>query len=222
MWITRLKIRHDCIIGNRCKKFGVTTTGTPFSVYIKGNTTYSPQLHTIEGEPENIKEFIKDLKKDKKVSNLEVEGNTIFLIEIEKIKKVTASVFARFSPKIIFVKPVFVDKQGFEYWEVASWNRTILTDFIAGIIKEVTREVEVLKIEQTKLTDIYFSKLMPNLTNLQKKAVSLAFEHGYYKWPKETDFQKLSKLMKVSVPTFREHLKKAEEKLMPELIERMK
>ena len=221
MWTTRLKIKHDCVIGNRCKKFGVTTTGTPFSVYIKGNTTYSPQLHTIDGVSEKVKEFLKDLKKDKKVSKLEIEGNTIFFIEVEKKKKITSSVYARLGPKIIFIKPVFVDKQGFEYWEVASWDRTIITDFISGITKEVTKDVEVMKIEQTKLNDIYFSRLMPNLTELQKKAISLAFENGYYKWPKETDFQKLSKLMKVSVPTFREHLKKAEEKLMPELIERI-
>ena len=222
MWITKLKIKHDCVIGNRCKRFGVTTTGTPFSVYIKGNTTYSPQLHTIEGDSEKVREFLNDLKKDKKVSNLEIEGNTIFFIEIEKKKKITSSIYARLSPKIIFVKPVFVDKQGYEYWEVASWDRTILTDFIAGIIEDVTKEVEVLKIEKTKLNDIYFSRLMPKLTKLQKRAVSLAFEQGYYKWPKRTGFQKLSKIMKVSVPTFREHLKKAEEKIMPELIERIK
>lgn len=39
MWVTRLKIKHDCIIGNRCRAFGVTTTGTPFSVYVKDGIT---------------------------------------------------------------------------------------------------------------------------------------------------------------------------------------
>ncbi len=218
MWVTRLKIKHDCIIGNRCKKFGVVTTGTPFSVYVKDSITYSPQLHTIDGDTENIKLFIEDLKKEKKISNLEVEGNTIFLIEIQKRKKVTASIFATLGPKIIFVKPVFVDREGYEYWEVASWKRSILTDFIVGIKKEVSKNVEVLKIEQTKLTDIYFSHLMPKLTKNQKRAITLAFEKGYYVWPKRTDLGELAKIMMVSVPTFREHLKRAEEKLMPDLV----
>ena len=63
MWVTRLKIKHDCIIGNRCKKFRVTTTGTPFNVYLDNGITYSPQLHRIEGDTTNIQEFINDSTK---------------------------------------------------------------------------------------------------------------------------------------------------------------
>jgi predicted DNA binding protein len=222
MWITSLKIQHECIIGDRCKRFHVTTTGTPFSVFVKDDITYSPQMHTIDGDSKNIKSFINDLKKDKKVSNLEIEGNTIFLIEVQKKQKVTASIFATLGPKIIFVKPVFVDTQGFEYWEVASWKKEILIEFINGIKREVTKKISVLKIEQTKLKDIYFSHLMPNLTSHQKKALTLALEEGYYHWPKKTDFGKLSKLMDVSVATYREHLKRAEQKLMPDLIKSLK
>ena len=35
MWVTRIKIKHDCIIGTRCKKFGITSTGTPFNVFVE-------------------------------------------------------------------------------------------------------------------------------------------------------------------------------------------
>jgi len=218
MWITRLKIKHDCIIGNRCKKFQVTTLGTPFNVFVKDGFTYSPQLHRINGEEKNIKRFISDLKKDRKVKNLEIEKNNVFVIEVQKKKKVTASVFAALSPQIIFVKPVFVDKEGYEYWEVASWKKSILSQFIKSIKDEVSKDVKILKIKQTKLTDIYYSHLMPKLTESQQKAVTLAFEEGYYQWPKKTDLGKLAKLMKVSIATYREHLKKAEQKLMPDLI----
>jgi predicted DNA binding protein len=217
MWITKLKIKHDCIIGNRCKKFRVSTTGMPFNVFVEKNITYSPQIQTIQGNPENTKAFINDLKKDKRVTNLEVEENTVFLIEIRK-EKIPATFH---HVKLIFVKPVFVDKQGFEYWEVASWKKSILTDFILSIQKEI-KNVEILKIEETKLTDIYFAHLLPKLTSHQKRVIELAFENGYYNWPKKTDFGKLAKLMNVSVPTFREHLKRAEEKLMPDLIKSIK
>lgn len=213
MWITRIKIKHDCIIGNRCERFGVTTTGIPFNVFIEKGITYSPQIQTLHGNEDNIRQFIKNLKKDKRITNLEVEGNTIFLIEVRK-EKIPATFKHE---KLIFVKPVFVDKQGYEYWEVASWKKAILTEFISNIKKEI-KSAEVLKIEQTKLTDIYFAHLLPKLTKNQKRAMELAFEHGYYSWPKRTDFGKLAEIMKVSVPTFREHLKRAEEKLMPDLI----
>ncbi len=213
MWITRLKIKHDCIIGNRCEKFGVIITGMPFNVFVEKGITYSPQIQTLHGSQESIKEFIKDIKKDKRIKNLEVEENTIFLMEIRK-EKIPATFH---HSKLVFVKPVFVDKQGYEYWEIASWKRKIITDFISNLEKEI-EEVKVLKIEQTKLTDIYFSHLAPKLTDNQKRAIELAFEKGYYSWPKRTGFGELAGLMNVSVPTFREHLKKAEEKLMPNLI----
>ncbi len=213
MWVTRIKIKHDCIIGNRCEKFKVTTTGTPFNVFRERGITYSPQIHTLHGDKKNIKLFIKDLKKDKRVKSLEIGGDTIFLVEVRK-EKIPATFY---HPKLIYVRPVFVDTNGYEYWEVASWQKLILIKFIEHLEKNI-KNVEVLKIQQTKLTDIYFSRLMPKLTEHQKRAIELAFEYGFYMWPKKTNLGKLAKLMKVSVPTFREHLKRAEEKLMPDLI----
>lgn len=213
MWITRLKIKHDCIIGNRCEKFKVTTTGTPFNIFQERGRTFSPQIQTLHGEEKNIKDFIRDLKKDRRVKNVEVEGDTVFLLEVRK-EKIPATFY---SQKLIYVKPVFVDTNGFEYWEIASWRKEILSKFIANLEKEI-KDVKILKMQQTKLTNIYFSKLMPKLTEHQKRAVELALEYGFYEWPKKTDLGKLSKIMRISVPTFREHLKRAEAKLMPDLI----
>jgi len=213
MWITRIRIKHDCIMGNRCQKFNVTTTGTPFNVFQEKGITYSPQLHTIHGDEKNIKEFIRDLKKDKRVRNLEIEEDTIFLIEVRK-EKIPATFY---HPRLIHVKPVFVDKEGYEYWEVASWNKKILIKFIEQLEKEINN-IDVLKIEQTKLIDVYFSHLIPRLTKNQKRAIELAFEKGFYEWPKKTDLGNLSRTMEVSISTFREHLKRAEQKLMPNLI----
>jgi len=217
MWITRIKIKHDCVIGNRCEKFEVTTTGTPFNVFVEKGITHSPQVQTLQGDEENIKDFIDDLRKDKRITHLEVEGNTVFFIEVRK-EKIPASFH---HIKLIFVKPVFVDKEGYEHWEVASWKKSILTDFISSMEKEIGK-VKVLKIEETKLTDIYFAHLLPRLTSNQKRAIELAFENGFYAWPKRTDLGELARIMKVSIPTYREHLKRAEEKLMPDLIKSIK
>jgi len=213
MWIVRFKLKHDCIIGNRCEKFKVTTIGSAFNVFKENGTTYAPQIQTIHGEEKNISIFIKDLKKDKRVTNLEVEGDTIFFIEIRK-DKIPSSFY---HSKLIYVKPVFVDKAGFETWDVASWQRKILVDFVENIEKNVSK-IEILKLEQTKLTDVYYPHLMPKLTPHQKQAIELAFEEGYYNFPKKINMEKLAKIMKISVPTFCEHLNKAEKKLMPDAI----
>jgi predicted DNA binding protein len=213
MWICRLKIKHDCIIGTRCRKFGVTTIGVPFSVYLEDGVTYSPQVHTIYGEDESVRNFIEDLRKDKRVTHLEYEGNTIFCIEVRK-DKVPASYY---NHKLLYVKPVFVDRKGYEYWEVTSWDRKIITRFV-GDIQSRFKDVKVLKLRQSRITDIYFSHLGPRLTENQRKAILLAQEKGWYSWPRKTDLGELSKMMGVSIPTFREHLKRAEGKIMPELV----
>jgi len=212
MWIAKIRARHDCIIGNRCRQFGVTTLGAPFNVFVEKGVTHSPQVQTIYGREEAVKGFIADLRKDKRVQNLEVEGNTVFLIEFRK-EKIPATFY---NPKLIYVKPVFVDKQGFEQWEVASWKKEILAEFINGL-RGAIEEMRVLKIGQTRLTDIYFPHLGPKLSEQQKRALQLALELGYYEWPKRAGLGKMAKAMGVSVQTFREHLKKAEHKIMPDL-----
>jgi predicted DNA binding protein len=217
VWIAKLKIKHDCVIGNRCEKFHVTTTGMPFNVFIEKGVTHSPQIQTLQGDKTNIKEFIKAIGKDKRIINLEVEGDTIFFVELRKEK--IPSTF--YHAKLIFVKPVFVDTGGYEYWEVASWKRNIITNFITSLKKEIIN-VELLKIEETKISNIYFAHLLPDLTFHQKRALDLAFEEGFYVWPKKTNLGKLAKRMNISVPTFREHLKRAEAKLMPDLIKSIK
>jgi predicted DNA binding protein len=213
MWITNLKIKHDCIIGNRCKEFGITEIGIPFNVFIEKGVTYSPQIQTLHGDQERIDKYIKDIKKDKRVTNFEREGSTIFLVEVRR-DKIPATYHHN---KIIFTKPVFTDKEGYEHWEIASWKKSILTEFIIHMEKQKI-SVEIKKIKQTKLDDIYFAHLQPKLTPSQKKAIELAFENGYYEWPKRTDLGNLAKKMKVSIPTFREHLKRAEAKIMPNII----
>jgi|SRR3989338_8704729 len=214
MWKLKIKLKHDCIIGNRCEKFKVIDTGISFNVHKKNGKVYSPQIHTVYGDQESIKSFLKDLRKDKRVQNLEIEGNSFFCVEIRSEK--VPSLFR--TEKIVFVKPVFVDKEGFETWEIASWERDNLSDFVKNI--ERFNEVQILEFKPVKLTDVYYPKLAPELSPNQKIALNLAFEHGYYNYPRKTNLQKLAKLMKISPPTFFEHLRKAEKKIMPDFVKK--
>ncbi len=50
MWIARIIIKHDCLIGNKCEKYQVSTVSVPFNISIEGQTTYSPEFHTLWGE----------------------------------------------------------------------------------------------------------------------------------------------------------------------------
>ena len=212
MWVSKLKIKHDCTIGNRCEKFKCISYSLPLGNWQDKNFEYTSERHTLEGNEKNIKEFLKDLKKDKRVINVEISKNTLFFIGKRKKEKIPSS---HWNPKIIFIKPVFVDKNGYEYWEIVSWKREVITDFIKGIEREKGLSLEIQKIQEVKLDDLHFPHVMPKLSPKQKRAFELAIEHGYYKFPRKIGLEKLAKTMKVSVSTFQEHLRKAEEKIIP-------
>ncbi len=219
MWIANLVIKHDCFIGNKCKKYTVSTISVPFNLYMQGTTTYSPEFHTLWGNQKNIQQFIAALKKDKQLQNIEVDGNKVFLIEVSK-KKIPVTIRNNLQQKIIWTKPIHINTKGEEFWEIASWDKQYIIDFI-NQTKKISDYVQLKSIKKTKLQDIYYTRLLPQLSAKQKEAMSLAFKEGYYDWPKKTDFQLLAKMMKISVPTFREHLKKAEKKMLPDLIKQL-
>ena len=213
MWILKLKIKHDCTIGNRCKKFEVISYSIPLSSWKEKEYSFTSERHTLEGKPKSIKKFFKDIKKDKRVTNLEISGNTMFFIGKGK-EKIPSSFYIQ---KLFFTKPVFVDDKGYEYWEVASYDRNILSNFLNNLKKQHYEHLEILQFKNIKLDNIYFPAIAPDLTERQKEVFELAVKEGYYDIPKRTDLIKLAKIMHISVATFQEHLKRAEAKIIPKL-----
>ena len=118
---------------------------------------------------------------------------------------------------MFFTKPVFVDKQGYEYWEMASYDRDVLSEFLNGVKKQNYEHLEILQFKNIQLNNVYFPAIAPDLTDKQKRAFELAVWEGYYDIPKRIDLKKLAQLMKISLATFQEHLKRAEAKIVPKL-----
>ena len=76
-------------------------------------------------------------------------------------------------------------------------------------------DAKILVFRKEKITNISFTKILPELTNNQKKAMQLAINHGYYDYPKKITLPDLAKKMKIAYSTFQAHLKKAEGKIFP-------
>ena len=213
MWVLKLKIKHDCTIGNRCEKYKVISYSMPLGNWKEKGYSFTSERHTLECKPNSIKKFFNDIKKDKRVTNLEIAGNTIFFIGKTK-EKIPSSFYTQ---KMFFTKPVFVDERGYEHWEVASYDRNVLSEFLKGLEKQNYEHLEILQFKNIKLNKIHFPAVAPDLTDRQKEVFELAVAEGYYDIPKRTDLTKLAKLMKISVATFQEHLKRAEAKIIPKL-----
>lgn len=213
MWVAKARVRHDCVIGNRCKKFKVQTIGASFSVYVKNGKTHAPQVHTVYGRDEDVRAFIQDLESEPRIIEFETEGNRVFFIEVRK-DKIPSSYY---DPKLVHVKPVMVDTQGYEYWELASWDKNYLIKFV-GQLKKSFPEYKLMYVQQSKLKEAYFQRLSPQLSSSQKRALQVAIEEGYYNYPRKTELRKLAAIMKISLATYREHLRRAEQKIIPDLL----
>jgi len=218
MWITKLKLKHkDCPIVNRCQKFKIIVLSYPSTWYnLKGFKYATTTCYFQSQEEEKKEKFIKDLKSDKRITNLEVSEN-LFTYEI-KLGKKGEHVMLYHSKQIFFVKPVTNHFDGHEYWEVASWKREELQKFIKALSSHMDK-CKILKLSKSPLTDVYFPNVMPKLSRGQKNALELAYRNGYYSYPRKTTLAQLAKLAKIGLSTFQEHLRKAELKLLPAMIE---
>ncbi|MBI4452821.1 helix-turn-helix domain-containing protein [Candidatus Woesearchaeota archaeon] len=218
MWITKLKLKHeDCPIVNRCVKFNILVLSYPSTWYEKNGKRFATTTCYFQSNDESQKKkFIEDLKADRRITNLEVSGD-VFTYEIN-LGKEGEHVMLYHNKNIIFVKPAVNHYDGHEYWEVACWKREELEKFIKEL-KAHMDVCEILKLENSPLTDIYFPNVMPKLSKSQKEALEIAYINGYYSYPRKVTLEQLAKIAKKGISTFQEHLRKAELKLLPVIIE---
>jgi predicted DNA binding protein len=215
MWILKFKVfDKDCIYATKISKLGLQAYEQILTHYKKGDSYYFMSVHILVGESKLIKKYVNLMKNDNRVKKIEVDGERVIELVQRKIKNSELEVYmAGYNPEIVMTRPGFVDSDGWEYYEFASFNRNILMNFIK--ILEKHYHFALLNLKETKKYELYIPKLLPKLSEKQKNAISLAVQNGYYNFPRKIDIIKLSKLSKISFSTFREHLRKAESKLIP-------
>lgn len=216
MWVAKLTVRHDCIIGNRCREFGIVMQSLDLSEEKKGSDVLTSSIHQLIGDEKAIKAFVASLRKDPRTKHAELNGKTLFLMESSKKKPVS-----EYSKRMFWVKPVIIDTEGYEHYEIGSHEKAELTGFIERVKKNM-EYFELQSIKKVALNNIYFPKVMPQLTALQQQALELAISQGYYAVPKKTNLRALAKLSGVSLATYQKHLQKAESKIIPDILSFLK
>lgn len=221
MWITKLQLQHkDCPIVTRCQKFKVIVLSYPSTWYARRERKFATTTCYFQSSDEaQKKRFLADLKADKRITHLEIAGD-MFTYEIN-LGKEGEHVMLYHTKQIFFVRPVVNHYDGHEYWEVASWERKELENFIASLEKHMDI-CNILRFENSPLSDVYIPNVMPKLSPHQKQALELAYGNGYYSYPRKTSVKALAKKAKLSLSTFQEHLRKAELRLLPAIIEYQK
>jgi predicted DNA binding protein len=217
MWVAKIKNRHDdCVTTPKAVKHGITVYATPGSSTSDEKHVYNTGFLMLRGPEKSKQNFVRDLKKDKRV--MKVEVNKDFIVLLEKRAK-DRDEYATFRSKdIMVVKPIYCNpNDGLEYWEVCSWEKKHIMDFLRDIAK--VGEPTLMSIQRMKLQDIYHFHISPHLTSKQREALELATEFSYYGVPRKVELQQLAKKMNISRQAFSELLRKAEAKLIPSLTE---
>ncbi len=213
MWNLKFTVHNlDTSYALLTEKYKVVDYMYPVDYYVKGNRIFILCAHLLEGEESERKKYALALKNHKKTLNFEDNGKQIITLIREE-----ESLYSHlFDIELFHPAPVII-KEGYEYWNISSWNRRALEKLIEEIEKWSHKfsEFHLLNLSKADLSEIYFPRILPELPEKQKRAFGIAMEEGYYTWPRKADLAHLSKKMGVSISTYQEHLRKAEAKLLP-------
>ncbi|MFH1972443.1 MAG: helix-turn-helix domain-containing protein [archaeon] len=214
MWKAIFEGKHKtCIIAPLCKKYKITDFVYLVNAWEENNAFYYSEAHILQGDEENKKLFIKDLKKQ--VMKFEIKGN--FILTLEKKPRWMAAYIPLWDKRIIQTKPVIQKTDGTEHWEMACWDKEPLTQILERLPKEF--EIKLKSITQTKIDEIFLPHFMPKLSDKQRNTIELAVKKGYYEFPRKVNLNDLAKELKISKATAQQHLRTAEKKLIPFLTE---
>lgn len=209
MWVGKIVMNGEkALFGSFAKKFGLSLLSYTLTHNISSKSINSFIAVLAFGQESDIAKFSRELKRSTRVVDTEFHNN-FFLVHLKDPME-----FKKFySYAIIQIDPVLIQKDGTYVWTIGSWKR----DEILKLFAEAKRSfgAKLVKIKQERVEDISLFGVSPHLTGKQKTAVELAVMKGYYDYPRKVKLEELAEMMKVSYSTFQEHLRKAEQKLLP-------
>ena len=213
MWVLKLELDSEKqFLGTMAIKNNITLSGYPLSASEIKSSFEVINCGLMFGSENNKLALIESFRESKIVTNLEINRN--FVIIQMKVPKYMKPFF---HPEIIQVSPVLINPNTKKHrWVLASFKRELL-EKVLKFAKE-KHNAKLLKFKQEKINNISIASVLPSLSKKQYDAFNLAVNKGYYKFPKEIDLKSLAKLMKISYSTYQEHLKRAESKLLPSIL----
>ena len=222
MWALKIKAREKWGFYNqKTKECNVKVFFFSQNNYEEKNKIFYIGSGIITGSEKNKEKFLESLKKDKRLSELEVNKDFFICTYLEEKSSMRAEhVRISYNPRIIFLKPVIIDEEGFEEWEVASSRKEDLDAFVQ-VAQRFHVEYKLFYLKKQKITNLMIYSMLPKLSKKQQEALLLAVENGYYGYPRGITLEKLSKMMKISLSTYQFHLAKAEAKLLPYVSKRI-
>jgi len=211
MWAAKiiLPYKKGYLVADLTKKYRVTVYGYPVSHFLKNEILHVITVGTFVGEKTAVEKCIRDLRKDKRMTRLDVYDNFVIahMTQPPEIKPL-------YHPLILHLSPSTVTPKGEYIWEIGSWDRKILQRIITAF-KRSPYDGKLQWIKQKKIKNVQILSVAPNLTEKQRYCLNLAIENGYYDYPRKITLKDLAKQAKLSYSTYQFHIQNAEKKVMP-------
>jgi len=208
MWVAKLSSNKEAgFLRGYAIQYNILMTGYPISSHQSGKFLYTTVAGTLYGKEQNKMKCMFELSREKAILSFEYKNDFFIMTYKEPL-----DVVGLYSSHIIYLKPIILFPTGEYVLEVGSLKKENIEKFIKLLEKE--RKMKLLKFTQQKIGSISIIGVLPELTMKQKIALELSIKSGYYHYPRKIDLNQLSKLMHVSLSTFRQHLRVAEKKIM--------
>ena len=211
MWVAEFKVWHEgSVFLGLSKKLGVTCFISTTSVYERKGRTFVSRTVTATGA--NAREFLNGIAGEERIELRHLEGNTAYIVIESKASHYNNAL----NPDVVTVKPVKAEA-GFEYWTLASWDKSALEKFAETAGRKVKVKIDIELLWIRKMGVNAFQGPQTDLTSRQLECISKAVEEGYYDYPRKATLRELGKKLGCSLTTVREHLRKAEKAVLKTL-----
>ncbi|MFH0970999.1 MAG: helix-turn-helix domain-containing protein [Candidatus Micrarchaeota archaeon] len=217
MWVAEFRVWHETSETMKLTaKYDVVVTSIYLNEYKKGGKTFVTKALAVYGP--DWKEYIAELSRELKRYHIrKIEGNHIYFTLPAKAYAYHTLVLGE---DVFFVKP-FILKGGYEYWFVGSWDKKNLL----RLKDKVGRKSEHAKIQLLKLkeqpVDFFIPDVLEKLPEKRRDVLKKAVELGYYSFPRGINLKQLAKRLQLSPATLREHMRLAENELIPMAVRQM-
>ncbi|MBU1197187.1 helix-turn-helix domain-containing protein [Candidatus Micrarchaeota archaeon] len=208
MWVARLKVWHaNSYTAEKTARLNASYLVYNLNAFEHNGETWIARVAFVSGP--DADKLIEMFYNDTRLVVEQVKGRQVFFSHLAK----SAFHHGLLDKHVFFLKPNIAIR-GEEYWTVASYRKKNIQDLVEKLNgnKKVSR-CEMLSLKPEPV-DVFEAGLFEHLTDKQKWAYQSAFRYGYYRYPREHDVEEIAKKLGVPESTFREHLRKAESKLL--------
>lgn len=163
---------------------------------------------------QELSKYLAHLQRTKSIKKLEViakQEKTAFFIT--QFLSPTSSYDTVLKAKCVHVAPI-TQEGGFEIHSVICDKPKDISKLLGGL--EQIGEVKIFRIGKFKPPENKF-----NLTDKQQEALRTALLYDYYSWPRKVTLEELAKTIRTKRRTFQENLRKAESKVLPNMLKNM-